>query len=74
VLAQSAALEKLSRRVVPSAIAPNIAYRWEIDLSPGNRTLPRTFFAGRIVCLDSKVIHSLGVRLSELPYYGEKYF
>ncbi len=58
VLAQSAALEKLSRRVVPSAIAPSIAYRCEMDLSPGKRTLPRTLAAGKICRFNSAVIQS----------------
>src|SRR5205823_354893 len=48
VLAQSAPVEKLSSLVVPSAIAPSMAYRCEIDLSPGKRTDPLTLVAGRI--------------------------
>src|SRR6185437_12823243 len=48
VLAQSAPLEKFSSLVRPSAIAPNIAYRCEMDLSPGRFIEPPKLFAGRI--------------------------
>jgi hypothetical protein len=47
VLAQSAPVEKFRRRVAPSAIAPSIAYRCEMLLSPGRRMEPRIFWAGR---------------------------
>src|SRR6266568_1135554 len=48
VLAQSAPVEKFSSLVVPSAIAPIMAYRCEMDLSPGRRMDPEIVFAGRI--------------------------
>ncbi len=37
---QSAPCKKLVISVVPSEIAPNIIARWEIDLSPGIKTVP----------------------------------
>ena len=48
VEAQSAASEKLPMRVSPSAIAPRIAARCEMDLSPGSVNVPRTDRAGSI--------------------------
>src|SRR6266568_7430266 len=48
VLAQSAPVEKFSSLVLPSAIAPSMAYRCEMDLSPGRRMDPEIVFAGRI--------------------------
>src|SRR5205823_9393584 len=48
VLAQSAPVEKFSNLVVPSAIPPSMAYRCEMDLSPGRRTEPESPLAGRI--------------------------
>src|SRR5437764_9354941 len=48
VLAQSAPVEKFSSLVRPSAIVPNMAYRWEMDLSPGTLIDPPKFLAGRI--------------------------
>jgi hypothetical protein len=41
VLSGSSAGSRPSMRVVPSAMAPNNRARWEIDLSPGTRTVPR---------------------------------
>src|SRR3954464_13398314 len=48
VLVQSAPVEKFSNLVVPSAIPPSMAYRCEMDLSPGRRTEPESPLAGRI--------------------------
>jgi hypothetical protein len=56
VLWQSAAAEKLSSFVTPPANAPSIAYRCEMDLSPGSRTLPLMFRAGRTTRLLPLVI------------------
>ena len=39
---QSAPCKKFVTSVVPCAIAPNITLRWEIDLSPGTVTSPRS--------------------------------
>jgi hypothetical protein len=50
VLWQSAAAAKWRNSLVPSANAANIAYRWEIDLSPGGATPPVRYFAGYMVC------------------------
>src|SRR5271166_4359181 len=47
VLAQSAPGAKFSKRERPLASAASIAYRCEIDLSPGTRKLPRMLRAGR---------------------------
>ena len=41
VLRGSSAGSRPSMRVSPSAMAPNNRARWEIDLSPGTRTVPR---------------------------------
>jgi hypothetical protein len=48
VVAQSAPVEKLARVVFPLASVASMAYRCEIDLSPGSRTAPTRLFAGRI--------------------------
>src|SRR5687768_981356 len=45
---QSAAVEKLPKRLVPSARAAKMAKRWETDLSPGSRNRPRRRRAGAI--------------------------
>jgi len=45
---QSAPVEKLRMRVSPSAIAAIMAYRWEIDLSPGRQMDPEKDEAGEI--------------------------
>jgi hypothetical protein len=50
VLAQSAPVEKFSNRDFPSEIAASMPYRCEIDLSPGIRSDPNTFFAGLTSC------------------------
>jgi len=42
--------------VVPAAIPPSMAYRWEMDLSPGRRTEPDIPCAGRI-----KTVFSCGI-------------
>ena len=49
VEAQSAPVEKLEKREVPSANAPSMAYRWLMDLSPGRRRVPRMLRAGRMM-------------------------
>src|SRR5438034_3134973 len=54
VLAQSAPVEKFSSRVVPSAMAASIAYRCEMDLSPGRVTCPAIFRAGRTITLEDR--------------------
>ena len=46
----SAPVEKLERRVVPSAMPASMAYRWEMDLSPDGSTPPVRCFAGCMVC------------------------
>ena len=46
VLWQSIAAAKLRSSLVPSAIPANIAYRCEIDLSPGGATPPAIALAG----------------------------
>src|SRR5437667_6025386 len=56
VLAQSAPVEKFSSRVVPSAMAASIAYRCEIDLSPGRVNFPATLRAGRTITLEDESI------------------
>jgi hypothetical protein len=33
--------------VVPDGSAPSMTYRWEIDLSPGTASVPRTALTGR---------------------------
>jgi len=55
VLAQSCAAEKFRNRLVPSAIAASIAYRCEIDLSPGIRTDPSTPRAGRMTSIEEDI-------------------
>ncbi len=50
VLWQSAAAAKWRSSLVPSAIAASMAYRWEMDLSPGGSTPPVRCFAGCMVC------------------------
>jgi hypothetical protein len=37
-------------------MAASIAYRWDMDLSPGRRTLPETFLPGWMITLDALVI------------------
>src|SRR5260221_10050353 len=50
-------------RVVPSAIAASMAYRCEIDLSPGKRTAPAMRRAGEILsCMRNP--HFRGFRMS----------
>ena len=49
VLWQSAAAAKWRNSLVPSARAAIIAYRWEMDLSPGGSTPPESVLAGRMV-------------------------
>ena len=49
VPAQSALPEKPRMTVVPLAMAPSMAIRWEIDLSPGSSTLPRIRLEGLMV-------------------------
>ena len=43
---QSAPVEYPESTDEPSAIAASMAYRWEIDLSPGGRTRPATRVEG----------------------------
>jgi hypothetical protein len=52
VLWQSAPVEKFSNRVFPLAMPASIAYRCEMDLSPGNRSAPVMFFAGFTICIE----------------------
>ena len=54
VLRQSAAAEKWVISLVPSARDASIAYRWEMDLSPGTSSEPLIVRAGRIICLDTE--------------------
>jgi len=49
VLWQSAAAAKWRNSLAPSARAAIIAYRWEMDLSPGGSTPPESVLAGRMV-------------------------
>jgi hypothetical protein len=56
VLAQSAPVEKFSNRDVPSEIAASMPYRCEIDLSPGIRSEPTTFFAGLTSCESCPIV------------------
>ena len=49
MLAQSALLENPWITVFPLAIAPSMASRWEIDLSPGSSTRPRIRLEGLMV-------------------------
>jgi hypothetical protein len=56
VLWQSAPVEKFSNREVPLASAASIAYRCEIDLSPGSRIAPTMFFAGLMIWIESVFI------------------
>ena len=56
VLRGSSAGSKPSISVVPSAIAPNKRARWEIDLSPGTRMVPRKFAAPPSIWMHSAAI------------------
>jgi hypothetical protein len=49
VLWQSAAAAKWRNSLAPSAKAAIMAYRWEMDLSPGGSTPPESVLAGRMV-------------------------
>ena len=49
MLAQSALLENPWITVFPLAMAPSMASRWEIDLSPGSSTRPWIRLEGLIV-------------------------
>jgi len=46
VARQSAAGRKLATRLFPSAMAPSSSVRWEMDLSPGTDTGPRSGLPG----------------------------
>jgi hypothetical protein len=50
----SAPVEKFVSREVPSANPASIAYRCEIDLSPGNITDPRNPRAGETITLEDE--------------------
>jgi hypothetical protein len=50
-LSGSAPVEKFVSREVPAANPASIAYRCEIDLSPGNITDPRNPRAGATICV-----------------------
>src|ERR1035437_4788982 len=47
---QSAPVEKLEIREVPSASDAIMANLWEMDLSPGRESTPERRLAGRMVC------------------------
>jgi hypothetical protein len=49
VEAQSSPVEKFSKRLVPEAAPPSMAYRWDIDLSPGIRNAPLTLCTARMI-------------------------
>ena len=58
VEAQSSPSRKPWISVVPSAIAPSIAARCDIDLSPGTRTSPLTWAPGLVTKVRAAVFHA----------------
>src|SRR2546422_5001758 len=63
VLSQSAADEKWRSSLVPFASAASMAYRCEMDLSPGGSSPPAIVFAGRMISFPIVVVD----RLRRLP-------
>jgi hypothetical protein len=57
----SAPEEKFFSVEVPSAMAERMAYRWEIDLSPGRRIAPPSAFEGAILtCMGNLLLYPAG--------------
>jgi hypothetical protein len=63
VLWQSTAAEKWRNSLVPSANPANMAYRCEIDLSPGSSTPPLIALAGSIVSFFTRKFYHANCRV-----------